>query len=185
MSDSGIQTLLELQQLGAVPTALCSPFHAYHPLVQPVSLTPSCPSPDSSMPFPRALSLSHRAELSAAPPLSASRLLSLSGLLFQCPVIPQWKEVLSHVQMEVPIFQFVPTASCSVAGNCQKRAWLHLLDTHPLHILINIGEIPSQSSLLQAEQPQVSQPFLVQDMPLIILVALHQTLPRRYLPFLN
>ena len=42
---------------------------AHRPVVQPLSLTPSCPSPDSSMPFPRALSLSHRAELSAAPPL--------------------------------------------------------------------------------------------------------------------
>jgi len=54
---------------GAVPTALGSSFHAHRPLVQPLSLTPSCPSPDSSMPFPRALSLSHRAELSAAPRL--------------------------------------------------------------------------------------------------------------------
>ena len=44
-------------------------FHAHYPLVQTLSLTPSCSSPDSSMPFPPALSLSHRAELSAAPPL--------------------------------------------------------------------------------------------------------------------
>ena len=33
---------------GAVPTALCIPFHAHHPLVQPLSLTPSCPSPDTA-----------------------------------------------------------------------------------------------------------------------------------------
>ena len=34
-----------------------------------LSLTPSCPSPHSPMSFPRALSPSHRAELSAAPSL--------------------------------------------------------------------------------------------------------------------
>jgi len=48
MSESGVQTLLELQQLNAVPTALGSPFHAHSPLVQPLSLTPSCPSPDTA-----------------------------------------------------------------------------------------------------------------------------------------
>jgi len=69
MFESSAQMPFELQQVGAVPTALGSPFHAHRPLVQPHSQTPSCPSPDSSMPFPRALSLSHRAELSAVPPL--------------------------------------------------------------------------------------------------------------------
>jgi len=49
-----------------VPTALGRWFHAHHPLVQTLSLTPSCRSSDA---FPRALSLSQRAELSAAPPL--------------------------------------------------------------------------------------------------------------------
>jgi len=31
-----------------MPTALGSPFHAHHPVVQPLSLTPSCPSPDTA-----------------------------------------------------------------------------------------------------------------------------------------
>ena len=69
MSESTIQMLLELQQLRAVPTALGSLFHAYRPLVQTLSLTPTCPSQHSSMLFPQALSLSHRAELSASSPL--------------------------------------------------------------------------------------------------------------------
>ena len=34
--------LLELRQLGAVPSALGSPFHAHCPLVQHLFLTPSC-----------------------------------------------------------------------------------------------------------------------------------------------
>ena len=34
--------------LGAVPTALCIPFHAPHPLVQTLSMPPSCPSPDTA-----------------------------------------------------------------------------------------------------------------------------------------
>jgi len=40
MSESGVQTLLELQQLEAIPTALGSLFRAHHPLVQTLSLTP-------------------------------------------------------------------------------------------------------------------------------------------------
>ena len=48
LSEGGVQTLLELQQLRAVPTALGSPFHAHHPLVQTLSLTSSCPSPDTA-----------------------------------------------------------------------------------------------------------------------------------------
>ena len=40
MSESGVQTLLELQQLEAIPTALGSLFRAHHPLVQTLSLSP-------------------------------------------------------------------------------------------------------------------------------------------------
>ena len=51
--------LLELQQLGAVPTALGRLFYAHHPLVQTLSPTPSCPSPDTApCCFPQDLSLS-------------------------------------------------------------------------------------------------------------------------------
>jgi len=65
-SESTVQILLELQQLRAVPTALGSLFHAHSSLIQ----NPQLPLPwHSSMLFPQALSLSQRAELSAAPPL--------------------------------------------------------------------------------------------------------------------
>jgi len=43
--------LLKLQQFGAMPTALGIPSHVHHPmgpLVQTLSLTPSCPSPDTA-----------------------------------------------------------------------------------------------------------------------------------------
>ena len=70
MSESIVQMLLELRQLCAMTTVLSSPFHAHHPLVKNLLLTPNLPLPwHSSMPFPRALLLSQRAELSAAPPL--------------------------------------------------------------------------------------------------------------------
>ena len=45
MSESTVETLLELWHLGAMPTALGSPFHAHCPLVQTLSPTPICPSP--------------------------------------------------------------------------------------------------------------------------------------------
>ena len=45
---SVVQMLLKLQQFRSVPTALCSPFHPHHPLAQTLSLTPSCPSPDTA-----------------------------------------------------------------------------------------------------------------------------------------
>lgn len=41
-SDSIVLTLLELQQLRAMPAALKSLFHAHHPLMKNFSLTPSC-----------------------------------------------------------------------------------------------------------------------------------------------
>ena len=46
--ESTVQMLPGLQQLSAMPTALGSPFHTHCPLVQHLSLTPSCPSPDTA-----------------------------------------------------------------------------------------------------------------------------------------
>jgi len=43
MSESAVQTILELQQLGATCTALGRLLHAYHPLVQILSLPPTAP----------------------------------------------------------------------------------------------------------------------------------------------
>lgn len=47
---SSVQTPPELQQLGAVPFALCSSFRAHRPPVQTISVTPSCPSYDTAQP---------------------------------------------------------------------------------------------------------------------------------------
>ena len=48
MTESIVQTLLELCQLGAVTTTLGNLFHAHSPLVPHLSLTPSCPFPDTA-----------------------------------------------------------------------------------------------------------------------------------------
>ncbi|RMC13715.1 hypothetical protein DUI87_08794 [Hirundo rustica rustica] len=44
-----------------------------------------------------------------------------------------------------------------------RRAWLHPPDMS-LQILIEVDEVPPQSSLLKAEQAQLSQPFLMREM---------------------
>jgi len=76
---------------------------------------------------------------------------------------PQSKDAFSHVQMELPVFQFVPIALYRVTGHHWKEPGpIHLAPTH--QIFIGIDKIPSQSYLLQAEQPQVSQPFLLREM---------------------
>lgn len=56
-----------------------------------------------------------------------------------------------------------------------------------IKVLISLDKIPSKSSFLQAEKPQVSQPFLLKrcPRPLIIWVALHWILSSSSLPFLN
>ena len=46
---------------------------------------------------------------------------------------PQSEEVLPHVQLELPLLQFVPVAPCPVAGHHWK-VWLHPPDTHPADI---------------------------------------------------
>jgi len=76
---------------------------------------------------------------------------------------PQREEVLPRVQLELPLPQFVPVAPCPVAGHHCKEPGPVLL-TPPLQILIGISKVPSQPSLLQAEQAQLPQPLLVGGM---------------------
>jgi len=66
MSENGIQHSLN-STTGAVPTALCSPFHAHRPLGQILSLTRSCPSPDTAPCCSHRPSLCHREQSSALP----------------------------------------------------------------------------------------------------------------------
>jgi len=48
MSETAVQMLLDLGQFSAVPAALGSLFHAHHPLMQNLPLTPPSPSPDTA-----------------------------------------------------------------------------------------------------------------------------------------
>ena len=76
---------------------------------------------------------------------------------------PQREEVLPHVQLELPRLQFVPVAPCPVAGHHWKESGPVLL-TPTLQIFMGISKVPSQPSLLQAEQAQLPQPLLVGEM---------------------
>jgi len=74
---------------------------------------------------------------------------------------PESEEVLPHVQLELPMLQkFVPFAPCPVCWAPLKRVWPHPPDTHPW----DIHKILPQSSLLQAKQAQLPQPFLLGEM---------------------
>jgi len=76
---------------------------------------------------------------------------------------PQREEVLPHVQMELPVLQFVPIAPCPVTGHHWKESGPILL-TPTLQLFIGISKVPSQPSLLQTEQAQLPQPFLIGEM---------------------
>jgi len=65
--------------------------------------------------------------------------------------------------MELPMLQFVPVAPCPVSGHHWKEFGPILL-TPTLEIFISIYEVPLQPSLLQAEQAQLPQPFLIGEM---------------------
>jgi len=66
--------LLDLQHLGAVPTALRRLFHANHPLVHNLYLIPTRPSPDAAPSYSIGSCHCHqRAEISTAPPLPCDR----------------------------------------------------------------------------------------------------------------
>ena len=61
---------------------------------------------------------------------------------------PQSEEVLPHIQMELPVLQFVPIAPCPVTGHHWKELGTILL-TPTLQIFVSIYKVPSQPSLLQ------------------------------------
>ena len=76
---------------------------------------------------------------------------------------PQREDVLPQVQLELPVPQFVPIAPCPVAGHHCKESGPVLL-TPTLQIFRGISKVPSQPSLLQAEQAQLPQPLLGGEM---------------------
>ena len=76
---------------------------------------------------------------------------------------PQREEVLPHVQMELPMLQFVPIAPFPVFGHHWKESGPILLPP-TLQTFISISKVPSQPSLLQDKQTQLPQPFLIGQM---------------------
>ena len=79
-----------------------------------------------------------------------------SGNLCQCLVTCQ---VFPDVQTEPPVLQFVPIASGPVTGHHWKVPG-SICFTLSLQVFICIDEIRPEPSLLQAEQSQLSWPFL-------------------------
>ena len=73
---------------------------------------------------------------------------------------PQREEFLPHVQLELPLLQFVPIAPCPVTGHHWKESCPVLL-TPTLQVFRGISKVPSQPSLLQAKQAQLPQPVLI------------------------
>lgn len=61
------------------------------------------------------------------------------------------KVFLSHIHVELSVFQLVPIAPCPAIGyHLKEPGPIHFTST--LYIFISISKIPSQS-LLQVEQP--------------------------------
>ena len=67
--------------------------------------------------------------------------------------------VLSHIQTELPEFQFVPSAPRPIIGHHQTHPGpIILTPTLQIFAQTKIPRAPSEPSLLQAEQPRGSQP---------------------------
>ena len=71
-------------------------------------------------------------------------------------------EALPHVRVELPVHPFIPIASCAISG--YHRAEPGSCSDSSLQPFTDTDEVPSQSSLLRAEQPQHPQLFLVRKM---------------------
>jgi len=89
MSESTVQTHLELRQLGAMPTALGSLFHANH-----LSLTASCPSPDTAPCRSLRPCRCHKHQSSVLPSVPSEELQLPRGLS-SAPLL--WTSAASHI----------------------------------------------------------------------------------------
>lgn len=74
---------------------------------------------------------------------------------------PNSKEVLPHIGVELPMYHFLPLGSCPVAG--RHPAELGPSSEVSLPIGTGTGGVPSQLSLLEAEQAQLLQSFPVKE----------------------
>lgn len=90
--------------------------------------------------------------------------------LIQYSVTLTVKKFFSHVQMELSLLQFGPTASCPVSRHlCKQPGPILLIPS--LKILVHINKIPSQPSFLQAKssvslssKERCSSPLVIFDM---------------------
>ena len=102
--------------------------------------------------------------------LHRRRLRNLSGQPVPVLCHPHSKEVISHVQMELSLLQFGPTASFPVSRHlCKQPGPILLIPS--LKILVHINKIPSQPSFLQAKssvslssKERCSSPLVIFDM---------------------
>jgi len=118
--------------------------------------------------------------------LQGERLHNLSGQPVPGLSHPRSKEVLPDVQRNLPVPQFVPTASCTVA----KHHWKDLgsvLFALSCQVFIHIYKIPPSLLLPRVKNTDSLSlsPFERCSNPLIILVALHWTLSSMSISFLD
>lgn len=90
------------------------------------------------------------------------RLHHLSVQPVSVPSHPHSEKVFSHMQTELAVFQFKPIDSYPVARHHRKKSG-PILWISSLEILVHISKTSFQSSILQAEQAQLSKPFLIRD----------------------
>jgi len=85
------------------------------------------------------------------------------GNLCQCSGSLPVKIVFDDVQREPSVFQFVPIASGPVTAHRGKEPG-SVFFAPSLQVFVQIKKIPPEPSLPQAEQSQLSQPLLTEEM---------------------
>jgi len=97
--------------------------------------------------------------------LQGWRLHNLSGQPVPQPRHPHSEKVFPDVQTEPSAFQLLPIASGPVPRHDQDEPG-SVLFAPSFQVFIYIKNIPPEPSLLQAEQSQLPQPFLICEMSL-------------------
>lgn len=80
-----------------------------------------------------------------------------------CPVTLTAEKLFPDVRREPHVFHFVSVASRPVPGHHWEES-SSIFFAPSLQVFIHIDEVPLEPALLQAEQPQLSQPLLIAEM---------------------
>ena len=88
---------------------------------------------------------------------------SFLGNLCQCLVTVTARKMFPGVHTAPPVFHFVPIASGSVTRHHWEESGSFTF-APSLQVFIDVGKIPPEPFLRHAEQWQLSQPFLVEEM---------------------